>query len=106
MLCRYEANRVQQRAPGVNGAFLLVTAVEDEKIRVRDEDTEEEADYTPAQVAKHTRLRWALTLCSVQGRSLAGTIAIHDTRSRYFDTTHLYVALSRATDAANVHIVS
>ena len=90
----------------VNGAFLLATAVEDEKIRARDEDTEEEADYAPATLAKHTRLLWALTLCSVQGRSLPGTIAIHDTRSRHFDTTHLYVALSRATDGANVHIVS
>ena len=90
----------------VNGAFLLVTAIQDDKIRVRDEDMGEEADFTAAQLAKHTRLRWALTLCSVQGRSLPGSIAIHNTRSRHFDARHLYVALSRATDGANVHIVS
>ena len=90
----------------VNGAFLHVTAIEGDKIRLRDEDTAEEADYTPVQVARHTRLRWALTLCSVQGRSLAGTIALHDTQSRHFDARHLYVALSRATDGANVSIVS
>ena len=90
----------------VNDAFLLVTAIQDDKIRVLDEDLREEADFTPAQLAKHTRLRWALTLCSVQGRSLPGSIAIHNTRSRHFDARHLYVALSRATDGAKVHIVS
>jgi hypothetical protein len=89
----------------VNGAFLIVTAIAGEKIRVRDEDTGTEADYNPVQLAKHTRLRWALTLCSVQGRSLKGAIAIHDTGSRHFDKTHLYVALSRATDGSSVHIV-
>ena len=58
-----------------------------------------------AQVAKHTRLRWALTLTSVQGRSLPGTIGIHDTNSKHFSAAHLYVALSRATDGANVTIL-
>ena len=90
----------------VNGAFLLVTAIEGDKIRLRDEDTAEEFDYTPTQVARHTRLRWALTLCAVQGRSLPGTIALHDTRSRHFTVTHVYVALSRATDGATVYIAS
>jgi hypothetical protein len=89
----------------VNGAFLIVTALAGEKIRVQDEDTDVEAEYSPVQLAKHTRLRWALTLCSVQGRSLKGTIAIHDTGSVHFDKTHLYVALSRATDGSSVHIV-
>ncbi len=91
----------------VNGAFLIVTAIhEGGRIRVRDEDIGAEFDYSPVQLAKHTRLRWALTVCSVQGRSLPGTIAIHDTGSRHFDATHLYVALSRATDGHNVHIAS
>ena len=89
----------------VNGAFLLVTAIQDDKITLLDEDIGEQADFTAAQLAKHTRLRWALTLCSVQGRSLPGSIAIHNTRSRHFGVRHLYVALSRATDGANVHIV-
>ena len=89
----------------VNGAFLLVTAIQDDKITLLDEDLGVQADFTAAQLAKHTRLRWALTLCSVQGRSLPGSIAIHNTRSRHFDVRHLYVALSRATDGANVHIV-
>jgi hypothetical protein len=90
----------------VNGAFLTVTAIAGDKIRVRDEDTDAEADYSPVQLAKHTRLRWALTLCSVQGRSLQGTIAVHDTSSAHFTRTHLYVSLSRATNGRNVHIAS
>ena len=93
--------------PGiVNGAFLLVTAIVGNTIRLRDEDTAEQLECTPAQLARHTRLRWALTLCAVQGRSLSGTIAIHDTRSRHFDAPYLYVGLSRATNGANVHIAS
>ena len=89
----------------VNGAFLIVAAIHDGKITVLDEDIGQRADFTAAQLAKHTRLRWALTLCSVQGRSLPGSIAVH-THSRHFDMRHFYVALSRATDGANVHIIS
>ena len=89
----------------VNGAFLLVTAIQGDKITLLDEDTGQKADFTAAQLAKHTRLCWALTLCSVQGRSLLGSIAIH-TKSRHFNMKHLYVALSRATDGANVHIIN
>ena len=89
----------------VNGAFLLVTRVSPEAVWLQDEDTSgEELEVSAAQVAKHTRLRWALTLTSVQGRSLPGTIGIHDTNSRHFSAAHLYVALSRATDGANVTI--
>ncbi len=57
------------------------------------------------QIAAHTRLRHALTLCSVQGRSLPSTVGIHDVSSRFFTETHFYVALSRATDGANVSII-
>jgi hypothetical protein len=64
----------------------------------------EEFEASVEQLAKHTRLRWALTLCSVQGRSLQGTIAVHDVGSVHFSQTHLYVALSRATDGALVSI--
>ena len=89
----------------VNGSFLKVTSVSPETIGLLDEDTGAEFDVSPAQIAKHTRLSWALTLCSVQGRSLSGTIAVHDALSRYFTAVHLYVALSRATDGANVSVV-
>ena len=89
----------------VNGAFLfLVSGIGREGIRLQDEDTKEEFVASVKQIAKHTKLRWALTLCSVKGRSLDGTIAIHDVDSVHFSDTHLYVALSRATDGANVSI--
>ena len=51
----------------VNGAFLLVKRVSPEGVWLQDEDTGEELEVSAAQVAKHTRLRWALTLTSVQG---------------------------------------
>ena len=88
----------------MNGAFLLVKRVSPEGVWLQDEDTGEELEVSTAQVAKHTRLRWALTLTSVQWRSLPGTVGIHDTSSRHFSAAHLYVVLSRATDGANATI--
>ena len=88
----------------VSGAFLLVSGVGQDGVRLRDEDTGEEFKASVEQIAKHTRLRWALTLCSVQGRSLHGTIAIHDVESVRFSDTRLYVALSRAVDGGSVSI--
>ncbi len=89
----------------VNGVFLMVTRVSPEGIWRRDEDTGEEFEVSAAQVAKRTRLRGALTLISVQGRSLPGSVGIHDVDSRHFSVRgSLYVALSRATDGANVSI--
>ena len=89
----------------MNGAFLLVSEIGREgSVRLQDEDTKEEFETSVEQIARHTKLRWALTICSVQGKSLPGTIAIHDVESVHFNDTHLYVALSRATDGANVSI--
>ncbi len=90
----------------MNGAFLLVSGAKGQEgaVRLQDEDTKEEFEASVEQIAKRRRLRWALTLCAVQGRSLDGTIAIHDGESVHFSVTHLYVALSRATNGANVSI--
>ena len=88
----------------VNGAFLDVLAVGEDEIRLRDEATGDELTLTPAQVARNTKLRHALTIFAVQGRSLPGTIAVHDAGSRYFDSRHLYVALSRATSGSLVSV--
>ncbi len=66
----------------------------------------EEFKASVEQIAKHTKVRWALTLCSVQGRSLpgTGTMAIHDVEIVHFKDTRRYVALSRVADGANVSI--
>ncbi len=76
----------------------------DGAVRLQDEDTQESFEASVEQIAKHTKLKWALTICSVQGKSLPGTVAIHDVKSTHFSVTHLYVALSRATNGANVSI--
>ena len=55
-----------------------------------------------SSLVKHTRLRHALTLRSVQGRTLSGTVALYDINSKHFTPTHLYVGLSRATDGRTV----
>ena len=89
-----------------NGAFLDVVELTDDGVLLRDLDTAEQFSVTSKALATHTRLRRALTLCSVQGRSLSGTVAIHDVHSRHFSTTHLYVALSRARNGDDVWIVN
>ena len=63
----------------VNGVFLTVCGITPEGISLQDEGTEECFEASVEHIAKHTKLRWALTLCAVQGKSLDGTIAIHDT---------------------------
>ena len=85
--------------------FLTVTKMLGEGVELRDEDSGEVFEISVGQLAAHTRLRWALTLVSVQGRTLEGNIGIHDFRSKFFSLTHLYVALSRATNGAHVFLI-
>ena len=89
----------------VNGSFLTVTELRGEDVVIRDEDTDEVFVISTSQLASHTRLRWALTLVSVQGRTLQGSIGIHDFGSCFFTLAHLYVALSRATSGTLVFLV-
>ena len=78
----------------------------DDGVLLRDLDTDEQFTVTSKALAAHTRLRHALTLCSVQGRSLNGTVAIHGVHSKHFNTAHLYVAPSRSRNGDDVWIVS
>jgi hypothetical protein len=89
----------------VNGGFYIVEALGHEKVKIRDEDLDETFEVKVHHIAKHTRLRHALTVHSVQGRSLEGTIAIHDRRSPHFSPAVLYVALSRAKDGTKVGLM-
>ena len=88
------------------GAFLDVLNVTCQEIEVVDEHVRIPFKMSPAQVAKYTRLRHAMTLYSTQGRSLPGTIAIHDWKNRYFTSTSLYVALSRAKESDKVWLAT
>ncbi len=89
------------------GAFLLVQQLVDEDgpnalVDLIDEFTNDRFKLSLEQIAKHTPLRHAMTLYSTQGRSLPGTVAIHDWRNPHFTSTSLYVALSRARESDKV----
>jgi hypothetical protein len=89
----------------VNGSFLTVTELRGEDVVIRDEGTGEVFAIPAAQLASHTRLRCALTLVSVQGRTLQGNIGIDDFGSCFFTLARLYVALSRATSGAFAFLI-
>jgi hypothetical protein len=84
------------------GAFLVVTKLLGDGVEMQDEGLKETFKLNFGQVAKYTRLRHAMTLYSTQGRSLQGTIAVHDWLNKYFTSTSLYVALSRARESDKV----
>ena len=58
------------------------------------------------QAATLLRLSFARTYASVQGQEFSETLALHDTRSKHFTRTHLYVALSRAKHADQIAVRS
>ena len=92
----------------VNGALLDVMAVsndEEIKVTLKDIETNVEFTLTPEQVAKHTRLRWAVTYPAIQGRTLDGTVRLWDADSKHFTIEALYVGLSRAKDGSKVSVV-
>ena len=84
------------------GAFLDVLEVEGNKVKLIDLATEIEFTVSLDQVAKHTKLRHAMTLYSTQGRSLPGTIAVYDWNNPHFTPTSLYIALSRAKESDKI----
>ena len=89
----------------MNGALLDVVSVEEDEVKLRDIETEVEFTLGCQQVAKHTRLRWALTYPAIQGRTLDGTVRLCDADSNHFTIEALYVGLSRAKDGSQVSVV-
>jgi hypothetical protein len=89
----------------VNSALLMVEKITDTSATLRDEETGETVELTHKAVLKHTRLRWAITLASCQGRTLEGVVRLHDIGSKYFTTTNLYVAASRCIDSKDFEVV-
>ena len=57
-----------------------------------------------ANLAATMRLPWSQTMASCQGSEFEGTLAIHDTDNPHFSRRHLFVALSRAKNAADLHV--
>ena len=72
--------------------------------RTFDELTEYEFEVSLEAVNKHCLLAWAMTYQKVQGSTEAGTVMLHNTSSKYFRRSHLYVGLSRVTDGGNAFI--
>jgi hypothetical protein len=71
--------------PIANGAFLMAIRVSPDVVALNDEDIDgEEFDVTVSQLVRHRWLRHTDTLCSVQGRTLSGTIALYDLDNRRF----------------------
>ena len=62
------------------------------------------AKLTNAQVLSWTRPAWARTIASIQGTEFDEELRVWDTRSPHFTMRHLYVCLSRAKDAAKLHV--
>ena len=94
--------------PILNCSFPEVSRLgEDRKSAfLRDVERPELAEFEVSllNLAKHTKLRHALTVPSVQGRSLSGTITVHDVANVNFRQDHMYVGLSRSTDARDVSV--
>jgi hypothetical protein len=89
----------------VNNALLVVEGLTETSATLRDEETDETIELTHKALLKHTRLRWAITIASCQGRTLHGVVRLHDIGSKNFTTTNLYVAASRCTHANNFEVV-
>ena len=64
-----------------------------------------EIPLTPAEVVRDLRLSHAITYHSSQGSTLKGRIRLWDADHPRFTRRHLYVGISRATDAALVELV-
>ena len=94
--------------PLLNCSLLEVTRLGDDRksMFLRDEELPELAELEASllNLAKHTKLRHALTMTSVLGRSLSGTITIHDAANVNFRQNHMCVGLSRSTDARDARV--
>jgi len=78
----------------VNGGFMTVGEVREDDCDVTDE-FENAFVLTHAQIAKSTRLAWAITVTSSQSREFEGTVCLWDLDSKHYSRAHLYVAATR-----------
>jgi hypothetical protein len=81
-----------------NGVLYTVTAVDHDTVTLGD------IQLTHVQAAASLRLAYARTYASIQGTEFNGTVALWDTDSGHFSKRHLFVALSRAKNAADLHV--
>ena len=87
-----------------NNVLYVVSSIDEEAKTLRLTTERESLTLTFEQTAVMLRLSFARTYASVQGQEFSESLALHDTRSKHFTMTHLYVALSRAKLAENIAI--
>jgi hypothetical protein len=78
----------------VNGGFMTVGVVRATDCDILDEFGAE-FTLTHAQVARCSRLAWAITVTSSQSREFDGKVCLWDLGSKYYSRAHLYVAATR-----------
>ena len=88
----------------INGGLLLVTQIRADGCTVRDEQGRD-VELTLEQIAKSTRLAWAMTITSCQSREFDGVVAVWDLGSRHFTLAHLYVAATRVKHGSKLVVV-
>ena len=94
----------QSRAGLHNSQLLVVTSYDATTVSARCLHTGAEHKMTHNFVQERTRLGWCFTIASAQGRTLFGSVALHDLRHPRYGRRHLFASLSRAREAALVSI--
>ena len=83
-----------------NQVLYTVESISDDEIRLQDGIV---LSYEDAK--KYMRLSYAQTYASCQGTEFEGTLALHDTGSKYFTKRHLFVGLSRGKKASDIVVM-
>ena len=110
---RGQALRLQGKPPlgqlmWIQAGTRLICAMEQSRAGLHNSQllvvTSYDATMTHSFVQERTRLGWCFTIASAQGRTLFGSVALHDLRHPRYGRRHLFTSLSRAREAALVSI--
>ena len=86
-----------------NGCFYEVISFTETHVTLQDIESMDMVDV-PLEKMKHVRLGYAVTMASVQGRTLRGRTRIFDTDHPRFTTRHLAMCIGRVTKASDLDI--
>ena len=89
----------------VNGGFMTVKEVRATDCDILDEFGVE-FTLTHAQVARCSRLAWAITVTSSQSREFDGKVCLWDLGSKHYSRAHLYVAATRVKHGSLLIVAS
>ena len=87
-----------------NSQLLEVEAFDNATVSVRCVESGTGHSLSHQWVAERTRLGYCFTIASAQGRTLEGSVAIHDLTHPKFGRRHLFTCLSRAREASKASI--